>query len=169
MTQVLTQELMMKPACLAGMVCSSIREETLAAVAVGTGLAIGMIDRSINVAGILHTLLPFAKGDVIRAQVRPGLFVDSGVETLLRKLKGHGARVDRLEIYVVGGSMILGATNELKIGQRNRQALETVLGKHSLKLTGEHVGDYINQSLFLPVGPERPWYEITGREGRFTL
>ena len=163
------EELITNPARIAGFAFSTCHSEVVVALSVGTGVAVGMIDRTKKVAGILHTLLPDSGTDPMRRRVRPRLFVDSGIEHLLDEMKKRGARSERIETYLVGGALVLGATNELKIGQRNCDAAKETLEKLGLKPSIELTQDYANRSLFLPVGDQSPRVTVTGKEDRTVL
>lgn len=121
----------------------------LVAGSLGTGLAVGVYDPLVKVGGLLHAMLPDSSLDPARGTAKPGLFLDTGLHTLLKSAFQLRASPSRLEVYVAGGAHLIGATHPFDFGQQNYEALVLLLKKYDLKITSEDVGGHVNRTLFL--------------------
>lgn len=120
----------------------------IAALGLGSCVAICAYDYVIKVGGIAHVMLPvssMANGDNNRAK-----FGDTAVPFLLEELEKLGAEIKRLDIKLVGGAemFMYEIKNErLKIGERNLQVIEEVCQKSGLKISGRCVGGNSGKSV----------------------
>lgn len=120
----------------------------IAAMGLGSCVAICAYDPVIKVGGIAHVMLPLssmAEGDKNRAK-----FADTAIPFLLEELKKMGAESSRLDIKLVGGAemFISEIKNErFKIGERNLQVVEDTCHKLGLKISGRCVGGNTGKSV----------------------
>ncbi len=105
-----------------------------------SGIALTLYDPVTGVGGIIHASWPSSQADPLRAQVSPALFVDSGVECLIRDLIAAGARKERLIAKVAGGSNHSAEDQKLYRGEQNFTVLRSILMKHSIPIEGQHGG-----------------------------
>lgn len=113
--------------------------DVLVTYSLGSCLGITVYDPQIQVAGMVHCMLPLSKVDPSKAKARPGMFVDTGVSLLLTTLFKMGARKSRIVINVAGGAHVLNNENNMfKIGERNFTVMRKILWKNGLLM---HVSD----------------------------
>ena len=86
---------------------SSDRSEVLITYSLGSCVGLTLYDPSRAIGGIVHCLLPLSKMDPEKAKMRPEMFVDTGILTLIDTLLGLGAIKRNLIARVAGGSRLL--------------------------------------------------------------
>ncbi|MGE5604913.1 MAG: chemotaxis protein CheD [Bacteroidota bacterium] len=122
----------------------------IAALGLGSCVAICAYDSVIKVGGIAHVMLPLssmAVGDNNRAK-----FGNTAVPFLLEEMEKIGAVTHRLDIKLVGGAemFVHEIRNErLKIGERNLKVIEEACQKSGLKISGRCVGGNTGKSVTL--------------------
>jgi len=121
----------------------------LVAASLGTGLAVAIYDPLLKVGGLLHAMLPDSSLDPARATAKPGLFLDTGLHTLLKSAFQLRANPSRLEVYVAGGAQLIGASHPFDLGLQNYEALVPLLKKYDLKIAARDVGGHESRTLFL--------------------
>lgn len=103
----------------------------------GSCVAVGLFDGT-SAAGLIHVMLPTANG---RSVDNPAKFADTGVVTLIDALEEAGAQAGSLSAKLAGGSeMIAFNSQERSIGDRNVEAVRTVLDELGIQVIGEDVG-----------------------------
>ena len=115
-------------------------EAALMTYALGSCIAVTVYDPSVNVAGLLHFMLPEAGLDMERARAKPFMFADTGIPMLFRKAYELGAIKGRMIVAAVGGAQVLDTNNTFNIGKRNHLALRKILWKAGVMLQHEEVG-----------------------------
>ncbi len=122
----------------------------IAALGLGSCVAICAYDPVVKVGGIAHVMLPLssmAVGDTNRAK-----FGDTALSFLVEEMEKMGAVSSRLEVKLVGGAEMFayeGKTDRLKIGERNLQAIEDFCQQAGLKILGRCVGGNYGRSVFM--------------------
>ncbi len=120
----------------------------IAALGLGSCVAICAYDPVLKVGGIAHVMLPASSmvpGDKNRAK-----FGDTAVLFLLEEIVKLGAVPNRLDIKLVGGAEMFGheiRNERLKIGERNLQVIEEACQKSGLKISGRCVGGNYGKSV----------------------
>jgi chemotaxis protein CheD len=97
-------------------------------VTIGLGSCIGVVatDRTRQVAGLAHVMLPASRGEVTGDE--QGKFADLAVPLLLDGILAAGARRTGLEIALVGGAhMFSFGKGQLDVGSRNEAAVREAL------------------------------------------
>lgn len=117
----------------------------LAALGLGSCVAVILHDPEARVGGLVHILLPTAAvGE--RPGAAPGRYAQSAVPALLEAVLAAGAARHRVVARLVGGATMfrnLTAPGLIAIGERNTVAARRALDTLSLPLVGEAVGgDY---------------------------
>jgi chemotaxis protein CheD len=115
----------------------------------GSCLGITIYDPETHVGGLLHVMLPDSAIDPEKAKRSPCVFVDTGVPLLFHKAYELGAEKTRIVVKVVGGARLL--NDFFKIGQRNYEALVTILTRNGVKITAEQVGGQVSRTIRLDV------------------
>lgn len=115
-------------------------EVTIMTYALGSCIALLIHDPVVQVAGLLHFMLPEAELDKDRTQAKPFMFANTGIPMLFRSAYGLGAVKQRLTVSAVGGAQVLDSKNTFDIGKRNHLALRKVLWKAGVTISHEEVG-----------------------------
>lgn len=107
----------------------------------GSCVGVALYDPNSDVRGLVHVMLPEADG---RDAPSRGKFADSGIETLIEEMVEAGADRGSLEARIAGGSDMLDLSNAGgNIGERNIQAVKSVLDEFAIPIVGENLGgDY---------------------------
>ncbi|MCE5271431.1 chemotaxis protein CheD [bacterium] len=114
--------------------------EVLITYSLGSCLGFTLFDPVAGVAGMVHCMLPFSKIDQDKALEKPGMFVDTGVPTLLEAAFRLGAEKKRLVLKAAGCGAPLDDKGLFRIGERNYMVLKKLLWKNDLLLSAEDVG-----------------------------
>jgi len=123
----------------------------IAALGLGSCVAICVYDSIAKVGGIAHVMLP-SSSMAIGESVNRAKFADTALPFLLEEIKKIGAESNRLDVKLVGGAEMFmnEIKNErLKIGERNLQVIEEACQKYGLKVTGRCVGGNSGKSVTL--------------------
>lgn len=137
---------------IAGMRISSDPEDTLVTYSLGSCLGITIYDPILRLGGMVHCMLPLSKMDEQKAQARPYMFVDTGVQAMLGELYDLGLRKTRAVIHVAGGAQVLDTTGVFKIGERNFTVLRKILWKNNLLMESQTVGGQCSRTIRLNIG-----------------
>lgn len=142
---------------------------TLTTFSLGSCVGVTLYDPVTHVGGLLHAMLPTSTISPEKARTQPGMFLDTGVPSLL-----HSARQLRLEpsraiVCVAGGSQIMDAQGYFNIGRRNLDALAGLLRQHALRTTAEEVGGTVNRTLYLRISTGEVRLKTSGQSQETTL
>lgn len=141
-------------------------EDVLVAFGLGSCVGIGMYDPQVNVAGLLHAVLPFSPNGTVE---RSPKYVVSGIEILLEELVRYGAQPSRLIVRMAGGANMLNApgfSQTFNIGTRNVEAAYETFKKFRLKLAGQEVGGTIGRTVRFYVRDGRMTIRTVGNQER---
>lgn len=131
-------------------------DEVLAAIGLGSCVAVALHDAEVGLGGLCHALLPHPLQG--RPQVPRGRFASLAIPALVEMLEAAGADRRRLTARLVGGaSMFPGLTSEggLGMGERNIHASREALGAVGIAITGEAVGGSYGRSAYFHPGDGR--------------
>jgi chemotaxis protein CheD len=123
---------------------------TLAALGLGSCVAVVLYDPECRVAGLAHVLLPDPSAS--RHPGAPARFATTAVPHLIRLMEAQGAARERLYARLVGGANMfpqLGATSGGTLGMRNIVAARAALKAAGIPLRGEDVGGEHGRSVFV--------------------
>jgi chemotaxis protein CheD len=131
--------------------------------ALGSCLGIVAHDPVARVGGMLHVMMPTSSINLEKAQLRPAMFVDTGVPRLFQECYAAGARKERMIVKVAGGAARAqaGETDSFQIGKRNMLMLRRLLWKNSVLIRGQEIGGTISRDLIYEVSTG----EVTVRSG----
>lgn len=122
---------------------------TLATYSLGSCLGVVLYDPVVHVGGLWHPMLPDSSIDRLKADRRPGMFIDTGWPAMLRLAGRLGAQVHRLKLYVVGGAQVMDPDGVFNIGRHNYLALRKQLREAEIPLMGEEIGGVENRTVYL--------------------
>ena len=115
-------------------------EEDIITYSLGSCIGMTVYDPEVRVGGMIHYMLPLSKISQEKAKVKPGMFADTGIPILLRKVLVAGAAKDRLIVKVAGGSQLMDQNKTFNIGERNYLVLRKLLWKNRILIKNEDVG-----------------------------
>ena len=142
-------------------------EGVLAAVGLGSCVAIVLHDRHARVAALAHVVLPSAS--LSREHDRPARFANTAVPLLLGGMKVEGADLARIVGRLVGGASMFAnllAAGSVSMGERNMLAAQTALRSAGVPIVAEDVGGTWGRSVFFDVGRGTAVVRSVGREDR---
>ncbi|MFQ5703079.1 MAG: chemotaxis protein CheD [Gemmatimonadales bacterium] len=125
---------------------------TLAALGLGSCVAVLIHDASRQIGGLAHVLLP--SRSLCRNRNKPVRSADAAVPLLVSKMIEAGAERTRLESRLVGGASMfadLMARGAVHIGERNLAACRLALRSEGVEVTAEAVGGETSRSVWFDV------------------
>ena len=134
-----------------GLAVSNDRSVVLSTYSLGSCLGIAAYDPVARAGGLLHAMLPDSSINRAKATAQAAMFVDSGIPALFRALYQLRADKHRIIISVAGGAKFMDDTGFFNIGQRNFEALLSVLGPHQLSIEAKQVGGLVSRTMHLYV------------------
>ena len=122
-------------------------------VGLGSCVGIALYDSAIKVAGLAHILL--SDSTMFKNQSNPAKFADTAIPLLVEEMVKLGARRNRLQAKIAGGSQLFlleGST--LAVGEKNINMVRSVLGSLRIPVVGEDLGGRVGRTmkLFVPDG-----------------
>ncbi len=107
----------------------------------GSCIGISLYDPQSKVGGLLHIMLPDSTQS--RASENPAKFADTGIPLMVDEVVKLGAARSRLVAKIAGGSQMFAfanATDIMRVGARNADAVKRVLKELKIPLKAEDVG-----------------------------
>jgi chemotaxis protein CheD len=132
--------------------------------ALGSCVAVVLVDRARAVAGVLHLMLPESRANPDRAAERPSTFADTGVPALLRALVAAGADRRAIVAAIAGGAELLADLDRFRIGARNVAAAKAELCAAGIPLVAEDVGGSRSRTLAVALPNVRITVRTSGQE-----
>jgi len=123
-------------------------DEIVKTLALGSCVAVIMLDPANRAVGLLHVALPDSSINKKRAQEKPGMFADTGISKMLEEMEKNGYQPGgRLIVKLAGGASIMDPNNTFNIGKRNILAVRKCLWHFKLGAVSEDVGGNISRSV----------------------
>jgi chemotaxis protein CheD len=118
--------------------------------ALGSCVAVCLFDPVVNVAAMLHFLLPESKINEERAKAQPGAFADTGIPLLFQAAYRLGLDKKRTIVKLAGGAEIgpQGGAS-LQIGRRNALAAKNILWRNGVLINAQDVGGSVARTVHL--------------------
>lgn len=143
--------------------------DILVTYSLGSCVGVVIYDPVVRIGGMIHCMLPLSKVDRNKAEQRPAMFVDTGMQLMLNQLFDGGVRKSRLKIAVAGGAHVLNDDSIFKIGERNFTVLRKILWKNSMLMNVQEVGGSISRTIRLHIGSGRFTIKSQGTEVHYDL
>jgi chemotaxis protein CheD len=135
---------------------SSTADATIATHAVGSCIAVCVVDPVAHVAGMLHFLLPESSINPQRAEEHPGVFADTGIPLLFQTAYRQGLVKHRAVVKLIGGAeMPQKSGSWFNTGRRNLLAARQMLWRNGVFVAAEDVGGTDARTVHLSVGTGR--------------
>lgn len=137
----------------------------LAALGLGSCVAVMLHDRAVPVGGLAHVVLPSAS--LSRDRERPARFAETAVPLLIGALRAEGADPRRLVARLAGGASMFAellAANTVPMGERNVLAVRDALKAAGIPIVGQSVGGNAGRSVWFDVRRGTALVRSVGRE-----
>jgi chemotaxis protein CheD len=115
--------------------------DSIISYGLGSCVGIALYDPQTKVGGLAHIMLP--DSTQARATDNTAKFADTALPVLLDQVLALGGSRNRLTAKIAGGSQMFSfaqATDVMRIGDRNVEAVKAVLKSLSIRLVAEDVG-----------------------------
>lgn len=115
--------------------------DSLISYGLGSCVGIALYDSLTKVGGLAHIMLP--DSTQARATDNKAKFADTALPVLLEQVLQLGGVKNRMTAKIAGGSQMFNfaqATDVMRIGDRNAEAVREVLKSLSIRLVAEDVG-----------------------------
>ncbi len=136
---------------ISDMKISNQPSEILITYSLGSCVGLSLYDPVAGVGGLIHSMLPMSKIDLVKAEREPCMFVDTGFPTLLNAMFELGASKKNMVAKVAGASQIMDEQGLFKIGERNYTLLRKLLWKNNILVSGEDVGGCLPRTMSLHI------------------
>jgi len=132
---------------------SNTAGDVVKTLALGSCVAVVMLDPRTRAVGMVHVALPESSIDQNKAQTKPGYFADTGLQALLNEMKKITGSKNGKEFLVklVGGASVMDPNNTFNIGKRNLLAIKKILWTFGMGAMAEDVGGHISRSVAVDV------------------
>ena len=122
-------------------------------VTLGLGSCIGIViyNQDTKVGGLSHIMLPDSKLFNHQTNLKIEKFADLAIPQMVEELKSK-SKNGRLVAKIAGGASMFqlqGQGKSQNIGERNIQAVESVLSDLKIPILAKHVGGNMGRSLFV--------------------
>lgn len=115
--------------------------DTLISYGLGSCVGIAIYDSTTKIGGLAHIMLPDSTQS--RTGENTAKFADTAIPILIKEVVKLGAVHSRLVAKIAGGSQMFdfsSSSDIMRIGERNAEAVKTILKKEGLRLIAEDVG-----------------------------
>jgi len=114
---------------------------SLISYGLGSCVGVTLYDSSTKVGGLLHIMLP--DSTQARSNENPAKFADTGIPLMLKEIIALGAVRSRVVAKIAGGSQMFkfaNATDIMRVGERNAQAVKVVLKDLNIRIIADDTG-----------------------------
>ncbi len=114
---------------------------TIISYGLGSCIGVSLYDPKTKVGGLLHIMLPDSTQS--RSSENPAKFADTGLPLMLADVIKLGASKTRLVAKMAGGAQMFAFANAsdiMKVGLRNAEAVKAILKKNGIRLLAEDTG-----------------------------
>jgi len=120
--------------------------------ALGSCVAVILLDRRTRSVGLVHVALPHSNISPERGRDKPGYFADTGITALLATMRELGATSPpAMIVKLAGGATVMDPNNTFNIGKRNVLAVKKVLWGLGMGPRAEDVGGNICRTVSVSV------------------
>ncbi len=122
-----------------------VGSSSMATVGLGSCVALILHDARRSIGGLAHIMLPESRG---APTDRPGKFADTALAVLVSEMEALGSTRGSMVAKLVGGaSMFAYSGTSLNIGERNVEAIRSLLQGQRLRIDGEETGGKVGRSV----------------------
>ena len=140
-------------------------DDEIKTFALGSCVAVVILDPKTHAVGMVHIALPESKIDPVKAKQLPGYFADTAIPHLFQLMKKFDSIPHSgLIIKLIGGANVLQQQDHFQIGKRNVTAIKKILWDMNLPITAEDVGQ--NHSRTVTVELKTGKVSVSSSDGR---
>ena len=129
----------------------------LRASALGSCVAVAMLDAEAGGGGLAHVMLPGASPDDRGHEHTK--YAEDGIHELVHAMAAKGARPEKLVACLVGGGNVLGRDDDT-ICEANTRSVTLLLEELGIEVGASEVGGTLRRSVSLDVGSGRVSYTV---------
>lgn len=144
------------------MLASNDTSAQLVTYSLGSCVGIVIYDPVKKVGGMLHAMLPDSSINPARAQLKPYMFVDTGLPALFDAVYSLGGVKSRLSVKVAGGAQFLDEKKIFNIGQRNTDQVMLHLSQNGVLPSKSIIGGRDSRTLKLDLGTGELLLDVPG-------
>lgn len=117
---------------------------TLVHTILGSCVAVCLFDKTKNIGGINHYMLPLWNGQGLASPK----YGNIAIEKLIQKLSGKGATAENIVAKVFGGGEVLQSLkNHFNVGTRNISIAEEMLKKFNIPIIAQSTGGKLGRKI----------------------
>lgn len=120
----------------------------LSTYALGSCVGVVALAPKVRTAGLLHAMLP-KMGTKANRQNTPLMFVDTGMQQMLKELSSFGIGKSMLKIAIIGGASVNSGGDFFEIGSNNVKATKEFCRANGLRIAYEDTGGKVNRTVHL--------------------
>lgn len=129
---------------------SKDKDETIITYALGSCIAVILLDPGSRVGGMVHVALPDSATDLDKAKTLPGYFADTGIDEMISQMQALGAgKTSSMIAKLIGGASIMKSNDIFQVGKRNAVAIKKILWQKDIRIKSEDIGDFISRTVRL--------------------
>lgn len=133
-------------------------------MALGSCVAVIMLDPVNRSVGLLHVALPDSSINEKKKKEKPGMFADTGIPLMLKEMSKKGYQNGgKMIVKLVGGATIMDPNSTFNIGKRNILAVRKTLWKYRLGAIAEDVGENFSRTVSINVSNGKVIISSPGR------
>ena len=134
-------------------------------MALGSCVAVMLLDPASRCVGMVHVALPNSSTDVARSQRMPGYFADTGIPALIREMGKMGCRGSGKGwiVKIAGGANVADMNNVFNVGKRNVIAVKKTLWELNMAPRAEDVEKNFSRTVSVDVTTGRATISCPGR------
>ncbi len=122
--------------------------DELKTFALGSCVAIVILDKKVRAVGMIHIALPDSSINADKALAEPAYFADTGIPYLFKMMQKEGTEIGpNLIIKLIGGARVIKDEDQFSIGDRNINAIKKILWKENLPVTAEDIGKNFSRTV----------------------
>lgn len=123
--------------------------DILVTYSLGSCIGVTVYDPIARVGGMIHFMLPESKVSPEKARRKPGMFADTGVPMLFKKIFALGGSKDGLIVKAAGGSQLMDQNKVFNIGERNFVILRKMLWRNNILMKAHDIGGTLTRTVRL--------------------
>ncbi len=143
--------------------------EILKTCALGSCVAVILLNPSSRAAAMAHIALPNSGTNPEKARKKPGYYADTGIPTLLKLMDSVSSNGAGRNIFVklVGGAQIMDPNGTFSIGKRNVLTIKKILWSYGLGVVAEEIGGSISRTVTVPLSTGKVIVTSPGMSERY--
>lgn len=138
-------------------------DDEIVTYSLGSCIGVALWDPEVKVGALLHFMLPDSSIDKAKGEQKPFMFADLGVPRMFKEIYKHGAKKERMKVYVVGGAQVMDNSGMFNIGKRNQMIVQKMFWKNKVAVTKEDLGGSVNRTITLNVGTGEVKLKVSGQ------